>query len=266
MRRNFHRLARLFLVLLALAPHAFAQNIAPNDNKTEKAEEIVQKALAAMGGAAYLNVKTVTGRGQFTAFNDKGTSLPSSFVDFVVWPDRERTEFKSSAGKLIQTNNGETGWMFAGLTKTIKDLTPEQVADFRLYTRTTVDNLLRGFWRKDKAQLSYVGRREAGLGKRNEVVKLTYPDGFEVEYEFSKDALPAKTVYRKADAQGVTDLEEDRFGQFVNVNGVTAPFIVDHYRAGQQTSRVNYEAIEYNRTLPDALFAKPSDAKAVKFN
>ena len=43
------------------------------------------------------------------------------------------------------------------------------------------------------------------------------------------------------------------------------PFVVDHYTAGVQASRVNYESVEFNRPVPDSLFAKPADVKAVKF-
>jgi hypothetical protein len=50
--------------------------------------------------------------------------------------------------------------------------------------RTKIDNLLRGWWRKEGGKITYVGRREAGLAKRNETIRLTYPDGFWIEYEF----------------------------------------------------------------------------------
>ena len=46
---------------------------------------------------------------------------------------------------------------------------------------------------------------------------------------------------------------------------VRIPFIVDHYRAGVQSSRVNYDAVEFNAQVPDSLFAKPADIKAIKF-
>ena len=46
--------------------------------------------------------------------------------------------------------------------------------------------------------------------------------------------------------------------------GVTAPFVIDHYRAGLQTSRLHYDSVEFNQPAPDALFAKPANAKAVK--
>ena len=253
------------LLLCVISQSAKAQSLAsPSD---AKAEQIIQNAITALGGPSYLGVKTVTGRGLFTPFKDGVGGLPNSFVDFIGWPDRERTEFKGSGGRFIQVNLGDKGWFFDANTKTFKDATPEQVAEFKSYIRGTLDNLLRGFWRKEGARLSYAGRREAGLGKRNEIVKLTYADGFEIEYEFgAKDFMPAKAVYKKKDGEGVTGQEEDRYAQFVNVGGVNAPFIVDHFREDKQTSRVNYQSIEFNRPLPDELFRQPVTPKAVKWN
>ena len=58
--------------------------------------------------------------------------------------------------------------------------------------------------------------------------------------------------------------EEDRLLRPLTVSGVIAPFVIDHFRKGVQTSRINYESIEFNKPLADALFAKPANIKAVK--
>jgi outer membrane lipoprotein-sorting protein len=58
--------------------------------------------------------------------------------------------------------------------------------------------------------------------------------------------------------------EEDRYAQFVDVNGIKAPFIIDRYTNGKQNSRINYETIEFNKSVPDSVFAKPSSPKDVK--
>lgn len=231
----------------------------------EKSEAIVQKAIQRLGGERYLNVKTVTGRGNLTAMKESESGVPSAFIDYIIYPDKERTEFKASGVKTIQTNFGDGGWIADGGARTIKDQTPEQIADFKNSLRTGLDNFLRGGWRQDKnAKLEYVGRREAGLGRRNEVVKLTYSDGLAVEFEFAQtDGTPAKSSFKRLNS-GEEIKEEDRFAQFVEVGGVFVPYIIDHYRNGKQTSRVNYESIEFNTAVPDALFAKPKDAKKMK--
>ncbi|MDT4954147.1 MAG: hypothetical protein QOJ02_2285 [Acidobacteriota bacterium] len=241
-----------------------AQQTAPTANDG-KAEKIIESAIAALGGSAYLNVRSSVGRGLFTQYVDGQSALPSTFADYVVFPDRERTEFKGHEGKIIQTNTGDTGWIYDGAAKTLKDMTKTQVEDFKLALRSSFDNLLRGFWRKENAKLSYAGRREAGLARRNEAVRLTYPDGYTVDFEFgAKDSLPMKVLYKRKNSDGEEIAEEDRMGQHVQIEGVITPFVVDHYRAGTQTSRINYQSIDFNSPIADALFAHPANVKAVK--
>jgi outer membrane lipoprotein-sorting protein len=232
----------------------------------EKAEQILQSAVTALGAGNYLGVQSIVGRGLYTAYKDSQPTLPLSFVDYIVYPDQERTEFKGEGFKTIQVNTGDTGWIFDGMARTLKDLKPSQISDFKLAMRINVDNLLRGISRKEGGKIEYAGRREAGVGKRNEAVRVSYPDGFAVEFEFGAvDHLPAKVIYFKNPEEGDELVrEEERLAQFLNINGVMAPFVIDHYSAGVQTSRTNYRTIEFNTPIADTLFAKPANAKAIK--
>jgi hypothetical protein len=105
---------------------------------------------------------------------------------------------------------------------------------------------------------------------RNETVRLTYPDGFWIEYEFgAKDGKPAKIIYKrirtKEDSEETEEItEEDRLQKPITVDGITAPWVIDHFSNGFQTSRINYESIEYNRPLSDSLFTKPDNVKNLK--
>jgi hypothetical protein len=262
----------LLLLLLSGAAVSAQQDSAPKPSPGDaaKAEAIVNRAIEVLGGNSYLNVKTVVGRGFFTAFNDGVSQIPARFLDYIAYPDRERTEFKGDGILVIQTNTGDTGWLFDGATKTISDMKGAQIEDFKRSMRTSVENLLYGWWKKEKASLSYVGRREAGLARRNETVRLTYPDGFWIEYEFAaKEGLPAKVIYKttkkKPDSdETLENTEEDRLAKPITIAGVTAPWVIDHFSNGTQTSRITYESIEYNQSLADTLFAKPANIKGLK--
>jgi hypothetical protein len=142
---------------------------------------------------------------------------------------------------------------------------PDQVADFKFAMRVNVDNFLRGTWRKERAKLAYAGRREAGLAKRNEAVRIIYPDGFAVEFEFgAQDHLPAKVLYKRLTKEGEEAKEEDRMLQYIKIDGIMTPLVIDHYRNGVQASRINYESVQFNAQIPDSLFTRPENAKAVK--
>jgi hypothetical protein len=265
----------LFAVLLLCVScsAAFAQPEAtpkPSPQGVAKAEAILNRGIEVLGGSSYLNLKTVVGRGFFTPFQDGISTVPARFLDYIAYPDRERTEFSAGGILTIQSNAGETGWIYDGATKSLHDMKAPGIEDFKRSMRTSVENVLRGWWKKENATLSYVGRREAGLARRNETVRLTYPDGWWIEYEFAaKEGLPEKVIYKRqrklADSEETEEVtEEDRLAKPIMINGITAPWVIDHFVNGIQTSRVSYESIEYNRPLADSLFAKPANIKSLK--
>src|SRR5215216_815057 len=255
------------MILVLILSLLFAQTPASIDDKSQ---QVIDHAIEALGGANYLNVQTVTAKGFYTTFRDGISQLPARFLDYISYPDRERTEFMGAGIRTIQTNTGDTGWMFDGALKKISDQTPTQIDEFKRTIRTVPEYLLRGYWKKDGGKITYVGRREAGLAKRNETIRLTLPDGYWIEYEFgAKDNLPAKIIYkrqRKDPDTGdmVETSEEDQFFKFIEMDGVTAAWVIDHYINGKQSSRINYESVQYNQTFPADLFTKPANIKAIK--
>jgi hypothetical protein len=251
----------LLTLILLFASLAFTQ---PKAND-EKAEAVIKRAVEKLGGQKYLDVKTVYGKGQFTLMKEDGKSLPSKFVDIFVFPNKERTEFKSLGNKTIQTNYDDKGWIFDSSAIAVNDQKPEAIENFKQTLRVGLDNLLRGNWR-GKGTISYAGKREASLGKRNEVIKLRYDDGFTVEFEFAAtDGLPVKALFlRSSSAENEVLKEEDRYAQFIENQGVFSPFIIDHFTNGKQVSRINYESVEFNKPIPDSIFSKPTNLKDLK--
>ncbi len=228
------------------------------------AEAIIARAVQNLGGDRYMQIRTQVGKGKFSVIRDRGVVSFQAFTDVIVFPDKERTDFKGNGSRTIQVNTGDTGWVYDGDQELIKVQKPAQIANFKQGIRTSLDNLLRGGW-KGEAELSYVGKRQSTLGKRNDVVKLTYKDGFAVEFEFATDdGMPQKAVYRRINDEGEEIKEEDRYAQFIEVGGIKSPFIVDRFTNGQPSSRINFETLDFNKSIPDAIFAKPATAKEAK--
>ena len=262
-------LSIILLIFVQVGP-AFSQDSAStiraqskSTSADERAEAIVAKAVQVLGGDKYLNVKTQIGRGKFSVISGGAVAAFQSFVDVIVFPDKERTEFRSSGSKTVQTNTGGNGWVYDGDQDLIKVQTEKQIDNFRQGLRTSLDNLLRGYW-KGQGELSYVGRRQATLGKRNDVIRLTYKDGFAVEFEFADDGTPMKAIYKRPNSDSEEITEEDHYAQFIDVGGIKSPFIIDRFTNGTQNSRINYETIEFNRSVPDSIFVKPSNVKELK--
>lgn len=249
----------LIILILLLCVVLFSQK-----GSDEKAEAIIKRAVEKLGGEKYLQVKSQISTGNFTLIAGGQAQLPNAFVDALVFPDKERTEFKQNGSKTVQTNTGEAGWLYDGLTKAVKEQSKSEIEDFQRGLRTSLDALLRGNW-QGKAELSYVGRRQASVGKRNDVVRLTYTDGFAVEYEFADDGTPVKAIYKRKNSNtGEEQKEEDRYAQFVEFQGIFTPLVVDHFINDQHSSRINYLSVQFNKNISDSIFTKPNSPKDLK--
>ncbi len=248
----------LLLIVLSAAAAVNAQTAETS------AEAVIDRAVKYLGGDKYLNVRTQVGRGKFSVIRDGAVISFQSFLDVIVFPDKERTDFRGSGPRSTQVNIGETGWLFDGEANEIREQTPQQIENFKRGINVSLDNLLRRKWR-GKAQLTYVGRRQGTLGKRNDIIKLTYDDGTAVEFEFTVDeGTPIRATYTRTNASGDSFKEEDRYAQFLDIGGIRTPFIIDRLTDGQQSSRINYESVEFNKKIPDSIFSRPANVKEMK--
>src|SRR2546421_9757802 len=99
-------------LFLASASASLAQSEKPSLTDDEKAQQIIQRALKAVGGERYSQIKTVIGRGFFTDYKDGLSQIPMKFVDYVSYPDRERTEFNVGGTPHVQTKLFDGGSIF----------------------------------------------------------------------------------------------------------------------------------------------------------
>ena len=85
----------LLLLMVACGSTANAQDLLP-EQSAEKAQQVLQQVIAALGGPAYLNVRDTTCEGRIAQFgtNDElmGFTL---FRDLWTLPDKNRTEYIS---------------------------------------------------------------------------------------------------------------------------------------------------------------------------
>ena len=258
------RAKALLLFLICGVVSGFGQGPASPASVDDRATAVLARAVDRLGGDRYLQVRSQISKGKFSMMKAGALISFQTFLDVIVFPDRERTDFKSQGTKQIQVNTGDTGWVYDGDQELVKVQTENQVAGFKQGIRTSLDNLLRSNWKGD-AELTYVGKRAATLGKRNEVVKLTYKDGFAVEFEFSADdGLPQKALYKRTDISGEELKEEDRYAQFIEVNGISFPFVVDRFTNNIHASRINFESIEVNQPIPESIFDKPASPKEAR--
>lgn len=255
------------LIALLLAAPARAQKADPNDPKNaERGAELIKLAIQARGGDRFLNFTSITSSGVFTPF-DKGISLnPIQFTDWIIFPDKERTEFGKGKKKdrRIQVNVGNTGWVYDGEAETLKDQTDKQIQDHLEGLDSDIDRILRNALKDSGIEVRFAGREEIRPGERADVVSVKLKSEQSVYIWLDRQThLPMSMNYERTGDSGLTK-HEIRYFQYVDYDGVKFPNIVDYYRDSVQISRVNIQSVKLNAPAAAELFVKPANVKAIK--
>ena len=160
------------------------------------------------------------------------------------------------------------GWLFDGMKRRPSTTSrPNRSATSASPMRTSLDNLLRGWWRAEGASLD-LRRAARGGSRRAQRGRAPHLPGRlrgRVRVRRAATGCPPKVALQEEERGG----RGGRGGRPLRAvprpsARVLSPFVIDHYRAGMQSSRVNYEKVEFNKPVPDSLFERPADAKAIK--
>ncbi|MBI1762473.1 MAG: hypothetical protein HYR56_13655 [Acidobacteria bacterium] len=257
----------LLILLTVFTPSTFAQIADPKDPQNiTRGRELLKQAITARGGDAYLKFKTLHASGQYTPFDQGNPTSPKTFLDWLVYPDKERVEFGKGKKKdrTIQVNVGKTGWVYDGDAETLKDQSEKQIKDFLEGNENELDHILRVAAITPGIEIRFYGRQETRPGERADVVEITLAPERVVMLMLDRYThLPMSLSYEKADGKGLSK-REVRYFQYINYGGIKFPNIVDFYKDGIQESRINYQAVQPDAPVPDELFAKPANVKAIK--
>jgi hypothetical protein len=257
----------LALAALSVAPAtlgtAATQQVDARDRAvagSARAKELIEAAVAALGGERYLSVKAIASRGVFTGFSQGRPGAPVDFVDTTILPDKGRTEFGKKKNRIVQANAGDRGWKYDGPRGALTPQSPDEVRAFQFYVRGNLDNVLRTSWRGEGVRLRYLGRTEWMPRQWTEGVAMEYPDGFRVEILFDPATkLPIVSRYHEGAGSGASgSLLEARYHFFIDFGGVKVPRFVDLYRDGVQTARVVNDTVDLNPVVPPNFFDQPA--------
>ncbi|MGH9754813.1 MAG: hypothetical protein ACREA2_18705 [Blastocatellia bacterium] len=264
---SIFKLAGIGCAALLLAITARAQRVDPNDPKNvERGAELIKQAVQARGGERFLSFANIMSTGLYTPFQKGVSTFPIQFIDWIVYPDKERTEFGKGKKKdrRIQVNVGKIGWVYDGDAQTLKDQSDKQIEDHLEGLEFDIDRLLRAAAKGDGVEAGYAGREETRPGERADAVAIRLkPDRTGYLLLDSQTHLPISLSYEKTEDGGLVK-HEIRYAQYVDYDGVKFPNIVDYFRDNVQMNRVNIQSIKLNTPINDELFAKPASAKAIK--
>src|SRR5262245_27927501 len=238
-------LAHTLLLSIVIVPTTLSAQ-EQDENDPAKAAALVSQAVAARGGDAFMHIRTLESRGQYTPFEKGVSGDPLIFVDYVAYPGRERTEFDKGYTKFIQTNSEIANWVYDAKQRMIRDQKEEQIKQFQQTARYDLDTLMRTASRQAGVKLVYLGRREAWRNPFSEAVRIDFTDGGTATLHFDpRSKLPLMVEYKTVGEEGTAN-NEVRFFRWIDFAGVKFPTIQDFYRDGKQSARASFDTVSFN--------------------
>jgi hypothetical protein len=239
------------------APRAAAQDVLMPDQSAAKAKQIMKDAVAALGGAAYMNVRDVTCTGHLGQFDHSGELTGyEKFIDYAMPPLKDRTENLPQRNE-IDVFNGDAGW---NLDRGGVSAEPAgQVAQFQEDSKKDLDNILRHRVDEPEMVIRYTGQDIVDL-KQVDWVQLIDSDNRTIRIAFDRSShLPLrKTVESRDPKTRLTTHEAEYYSLYFLVAGVQTPKQITRERNNMKVFQVFYDECNYNTGLQESLFTKQS--------
>lgn len=246
-----------------------AQTPVPSQSK---GKELIDKAVAALGGSEFTHLRSVTTRGRiYGFFHDQlsGLDIARTYVEYAD---------EAPAGKLgvqerqVLGKKQDYSYLFLpdkAFDVTYRGARPIPDESWQRYYRATHNDILYilRFRLKEPGLLfDYVGS-EVLLSVHAEVVDLTDADGLSIRVYFDHNTmLPIRQSYEWMDPvtrernEEITIYDKWRNAGF----NVMWPFSIERQRNGYKTYQSFSDEVEVNKALPAKIFDLPEGAKILK--
>lgn len=222
-----------------------------------KARQVVQQAISALGGPAYLHFRGRRGQGHLFTFNLRGqlANPGTVFWSYYRYPDAERIELTKHRN-VIYIYNGRHGWNvnFRGVTP----LGPSVMRRFRQAQAHSLDAILRKWAENPRTLMLYHG---ANLATARPVEKVSFyaAGGLSATVSFSVQThLPLEVSWRTHNPYtGGFSRKSVTFGNYQPFDGIETPLVVESYEGAIPRQEEYFTSIHYG-PLPAKLFEPPA--------
>src|SRR3990172_3747718 len=248
----------LAILALCVALPLRAQN--PNSllpaESAARAKVILDQAIAALGGPAYLGLRDSDCTARFAGFERSGEVGGLGEVRVLrQLPDKNRTEY-DKRGDIVTVYAADKGWSLD--RSGVEELPAEDIAAYQEQLKNDAHFILRYRLNEPGLVLRYGGSEVVDL-KQVDWVEVREREGGSVRIAMDRSThLPFRFVVSARDAQGARTEAITVYSNYRPISGIQTAFQVSRFRNGQQVSQIFYSACKYNANLPDDLFSRVS--------
>jgi hypothetical protein len=235
---------------LAVAALVCALSISTAPAQSRSPRKTLDEMIAALGGEAFLKVRDIHNKGLYYSFYRGELDTGDIFVDYIRFPDAERTELGAARNKTVTINSSGVGWMME--RGEVWEQSIEQLSDFAASFQTSYEYVTRFVINDPDVSLVDLGAETVDF-KRANVVEFRDAAKNRIRYYVDRDThLPLKMQVRLA---GDTLVRDETYANWRRFAGVHTPLVVTRHRDGVKVMEIRLESVSYNVGLADSLFA-----------
>jgi hypothetical protein len=247
------------LICLGAPTRGLAQepDVLTPDQSSAKAKQILQQAIAGLGGAAYLNVKDLTLEARLGQFDHSGQLRGyAKILDITQPPLKDRTE-NLPKRNIITVRNGDKGWDLD--RGGVSEATITDMATYEEDIKKDIDNILRHRIKEPGMIFRYAGLDVVDY-QESDWVELVDSENRTFRIAIARSThLPVRKVVDTRDANTRMRSEEiEYYSNYHPIDGIQSAFQITRERNGIKIYQVFFDKFQYNTGVSDALFTKES--------
>jgi len=231
-----------------------SQSIPVDQANAQKARAVLDQAIKALGGDAYLNWRDVTQEGRGYSFHHgEANSVGTQFWRFRKFPDKERVELTKKRD-VIEIYNGDKGYEIT--YKGVRNLDHKDELDPYLRRhRYSLDIVLREWLNQPGIALFYEGQNVAAQKETDQVTIMNAKNEAVTLNVDINTHLPVKKSFTWRDpADKERNVEEEIFDDYRPIQGIMTPFNTTRLFNGEMAAQTFVTDTKYNQNLSDSLF------------
>jgi len=224
-----------------------------DQENARQARDLLNQAIQALGGQAFLNIRDMQQQGRtFGFYHGRPSGTGALFWRFVQYPDKERLELTPQRD-VAYVYNGDKGYEVT--YKGPHAVEKKDLEDYLRRRRFSLETVLRTWVNDPTVALFYDGSALAGNLAAQQVTLINAKDEA-VKLFFDLDThLPLKKTYQWRDpVDKQRDIEEEIYDNYKPVQGVMTPYSFTRYYNGDMQSQRFINSVQFNQGFDPAMF------------
>lgn len=234
---------------------------ATKDPSVQKAKQILDDMIRALGGETYLNLRTMTMEGRSYSFwQGRPSGLGLVFWRFWEWPDKDRVELTKQRD-VIELNVGDKGYEITYKGTATQD--PKQIDDYLRRREHSLETVVRKWLAAPDTMILYSG---TAIVEQNMADQVTVLNGDNDSVTLSVDPrthLPVRKTFSYRDpADRMKDDDTEVYSNYRLVQGINTPYSTVRLQNGEMRNQRFITNVAYDTELAPTLF----ETKGITYN